>query len=75
MNWLENSIMAARGEAKGRPGPSYSITEAAQGKYHYVYGPYAEPVLRVDPGAVVSAETHDAMEGQIRARATVRARS
>ncbi|MFK8252952.1 acetamidase/formamidase family protein [Ancylobacter terrae] len=66
MSWLEQSIMAARGEANGRPGDTFSITEAIQGKYHYVYGPYAEPVLRVDPGAVVSAETHDAMEGQIR---------
>ncbi|MCJ8143684.1 acetamidase/formamidase family protein [Ancylobacter sp. A5.8] len=66
MSWLENSIMAARGEAKGRPGQAFSITEESQGKYHYVYGPYAEPVLRVDPGAVVSAETHDAMEGQIK---------
>lgn len=64
--WLEGSIMAARGEAKGRAGERYGITEASQGKYHYVYGPYATPVLRVDPGAVVSAETHDAMEGQIK---------
>ena len=40
--------------------------EADQGKYHYVYGPYAEPILRVDPGAVISAETHDAFEGAIR---------
>ena len=67
MNWLDTSIMAARGEAKGRPGQSFTITEESQGKYHYVYGPYAEPKLRVDPGAVVSAETHDAMEGQIKA--------
>ncbi|HVI27044.1 acetamidase/formamidase family protein [Hansschlegelia sp.] len=66
MSWLEHSIMAKRGEAKGRPGASFAITEESQGKYHYVYGPYAAPVLRVDPGAVVSAETHDAMEGQIR---------
>lgn len=66
MTWLEHSIMAKRGEAKGRAGETFSITEQSQGKYHYVYGPYAEPVLRVDPGAVVSAETHDAMEGQIK---------
>ena len=66
MSWLEHSIMAKRGEAKGRPGASFAITEESQGKYHYVYGPYAEPALRVDPGAVVAAETHDAMEGQIR---------
>ena len=42
------------------------ITEADQGKYHYVYGPYVKPVLHVDPGAVVSAETHDAFEGAIK---------
>ncbi|RXF72773.1 acetamidase/formamidase family protein [Hansschlegelia zhihuaiae] len=66
MNWLETSIMTKRGLAKGQPGQSFSITETSQGKYHYVYGPYVEPVLRVDPGAVVSAETHDAMEGRIK---------
>ncbi|ODT12368.1 MAG: acetamidase, partial [Kaistia sp. SCN 65-12] len=66
MSWLENSIMARRGLAKGQAGSTHSITEADQGKYHYVYGPYVEPVLTVDPGAVVSAETHDAFEGQIR---------
>ncbi|MCX5495630.1 acetamidase/formamidase family protein [Kaistia dalseonensis] len=66
MSWFDNSIMVQRGVAKGRTGTSHSITEASQGKYHYVYGPYAAPVLRVDPGAVISAETHDAMEGQIR---------
>jgi amidase len=66
MSWLESSIMTRRGLAKGKPGKTYSITEQSQGKYHYVYGPYAEPVLRVDPGAVVSAETHDAFEGKIK---------
>jgi hypothetical protein len=30
------------------------------------YGPFARPVLTVDPGAVVSCETHDAFEGAIR---------
>lgn len=66
MSWLENSIMTRRGVAKGKRGKSHAITEESQGKYHYVYGPYAKPVLTVDPGAVISAETHDAFEGKIK---------
>ena len=66
MSWLESSIMTRRGLAKGKPGKTHSITEQSQGKYHYVYGPYAKPVLKVDPGAVISAETHDAFEGKIK---------
>jgi amidase len=66
MSWLETSIMARRGQANGKPGESYSITEQSQGRYHYVYGPYATPVLKVDPGSVISAETHDAFEGKIK---------
>lgn len=66
MSWLEHSIMTRRGVAKGKPGQSHAITEESQGKYHYVYGPYAKPVLTVDPGAVISADTHDAFEGKIK---------
>src|ERR1700682_268504 len=66
MSWLETSIMARRGAAKGKPGKTYSITEESQGQYHYVYGPFAKPVLKVDPGSVISAETHDAFEGKIK---------
>lgn len=69
MSWFEQSIMARKAVAKGRPGESHSITEATQGKYHYIYSAYPEPVLRVDPGAVVSAETHDAFEGAIQTQA------
>jgi amidase len=58
--------MARRGLAKGQRKSEHYISEASQGKYHYVYGPYAAPVITVDPGAVVSAETHDAFEGQIK---------
>ncbi len=65
MTWTDHSIMAGRGVAKGKPGAQHSITEASQGRYHYVYGPYAAPVLHVEPGAVISAETHDAFEGRI----------
>jgi acetamidase/formamidase len=66
MSWFESSIMARRAVAGGKPGAEHSITEAVQGKYHYVYGPYVDPILRVDPGAVVSCETHDAFEGAIK---------
>ena len=66
MSWLETSIMARRGLAKGKSGTTYTITEESQGQYHYVYGPFAKPVLKVDPGSVISAETHDAFEGKIK---------
>ena len=65
MSWTESSIMARRGVARGRPGEQHSLTEAAQGRYQYVYGPYADPVLRVQPGDVIAAETHDAFEGRV----------
>lgn len=65
MSWTEQSIMAKRGTAHGRPGATHTITEASQGRYHYVYGPYAKPVLHVQPGDIISAETHDAFEGRI----------
>jgi len=65
MSWVEASIMARRGVAGGKPGRRHAITEAAQGKYHYVYGPFASPVLTVEPGDVISCETHDAFEGKI----------
>ncbi len=66
MSWHSQSIMSRRGVAAGKPGAEYAITEASQGKYHYVYGPYATPVLKVDPGAVLACETHDAFEGKIK---------
>ncbi|MGA1832804.1 acetamidase/formamidase family protein [Rhizobium wenxiniae] len=65
MSWFDETIMARKGVAKGKVGETYSITEESQGKYHYVYGAYVDPVLRVDPGSIVSAETHDAFEGAI----------
>ncbi|MFW6028573.1 MAG: acetamidase/formamidase family protein [bacterium] len=67
MNWLENSLMAKNGVAKGKEGGRHSLTIEDQGTFHYVYGPYVEPVLKVAPGAIVTVETHDAFEGQIKA--------
>jgi len=69
MSWLESSYMARRGVTKGRPGELHRLTEAAQGTYHYVYGPYAEPVLRIRPGDRVEVETIDAFGGAIRSEA------
>jgi len=65
MSWLEHSIMTKNGVARGKPGRTHELTEAKQGRYHYVYGPYAAPVLTIEPGDVVIAETHDAFEGKI----------
>lgn len=66
MSWLESSYMARKGVARGRPGDTHELTEARQGKYQYVYGPYAAPVLHIRPGDIVVAETQDAFEGAIR---------
>ncbi len=65
MTWLETSYMARKGVAKGKAGKAHQLTEAAQGRYHYVYGAYAEPVMRIKPGDLVIAETQDAFEGAI----------
>lgn len=65
MSWFEQSLMARRGVAGGKPGAAHAITIEDQGAFHYVYGPYAQPVITVDPGAVVTVETHDAFEGKI----------
>ena len=64
-DWLATSYMARKGVAKGKAGATHQLTEAKQGKYHYVYGPYADPVLRIKPGDIVVAETKDAFEGAI----------
>jgi amidase len=66
MSWIAESYMARKGVAKGKPGATHQLTEAKQGKYHYVYGPYADPVLRIEPGDIVVAETKDAFEGKIK---------
>ena len=66
MAWLEDSYMGRKGVARGRPGARHTLTEAEQGAFRYVYGPYAPPVLRVAPGDVVEVETVDAFEGRVR---------
>jgi amidase len=65
-SWLQQSYMGRKGVAKGVAGPHHELTEAKQGDYHYVYGPYAKPVLRIAPGDTVVVETKDAFEGKIK---------
>ena len=64
-NWFSSSYMALRGIARGRAGATHHLTEAKQGSYQFVYGPYASPVLTIKPGDVVVAETLDAFGGAI----------
>lgn len=66
MSWTETSVMAREGIAKGKPGTRHLLNEAVQGQYNYVYGPYAEPVLRIAPGDIVEIQTVDAFEGKIK---------
>jgi acetamidase/formamidase len=61
--------MARRGVARGKAGTTHELTEARQGACHYVYGPYAEPVLHIRPGDIVVAETQDAFEGRLKTEA------
>ena len=66
MTWLASSVMGRRGVAQGREGAHHLLTEEMQGQYHYVYGPYADPVMRIAPGDVVAVETLDAFGGAVK---------
>src|SRR5712672_2473681 len=63
--WLKKSIMAKRRLAKGQAGQRHELSITTQGDFHYAYGPYAKPVLTVNPGDVVVVETEDAFGGVI----------
>jgi amidase len=65
LGWLNESILARRGTAGGCAGARHELTEAGQGGFHYVYGPYSDPVLHIDPGDIVVVETEDAFGGVI----------
>lgn len=69
MSWIASSYMARKGVAKGKTGERHKLTEAEQGSYNYVYGPYAKPVLRVRPGDLIVVETEDAFGGKIKSEA------
>lgn len=63
--FLKSSIMARRAVASGRAGRQHRLTIADQGDYEYVYGPYSNARLEIDPGDVVVVETEDAFGGVI----------
>jgi acetamidase/formamidase len=65
-SWLPQSYMGRKAVARGVAGRRHELSEKKQGVYHYVYGPYVEPVLRIAPGDIVVAETKDAFEGKIK---------
>lgn len=66
MSWIASSHMARRGVAGGKPNDCHRLTEADQGTFHYVYGPYSAPVMRVRPGDVIEVETLDAFGGAVK---------
>lgn len=43
----------------------HELTESRQGSYKYTIGPYADPVLEVDPGDRITVETKDAFGGRV----------
>ncbi len=43
----------------------HHLTEDDQTQFHYTVGPYADPVLEVEPGDTIAVETVDAFEGKI----------
>ncbi|MEO1020652.1 MAG: acetamidase/formamidase family protein, partial [Pseudomonadota bacterium] len=65
-NWIDQTYMARQGVAHGKLGETHELTVERQGQYHYVYGPYVDPVMRVAPGDIIVAETQDAFEGVIK---------
>jgi len=66
MSWISTSVMGRKAVAKGKAGARHRLSEKDQGTFHYVYGPYSEPVLRIAPGDVVEVETLDAFGGVIK---------
>jgi amidase len=69
LDWLQETYMGRKGLARGKPGERHQLTEKAQGEFHYVYGPYSTPVMRVKPGDIVEVETLDAFGGAIKSEA------
>ena len=65
MTWLEQSYMSRKAVARGKAGATHLLNKDVQGDYHYVYGPYVDPVLSIAPGDIVVVETEDAFGGAI----------
>lgn len=66
MSWISKSFMGRKAVASGKSGARHKLSEEDQGAFHYVYGPYAKPVMRITPGDVVEVETIDAFGGAIK---------
>ncbi len=66
MTWLPNSIMHARGVARGKIKETHELSEQRQPKFQYTIGPYSNPVLKIQPGDRVVVETVDTFGGAIR---------
>ena len=49
-NWVADSIMHRNGLGGGSSGVTHELTEEKQGTYLYTIGPYADPVLSIEPG-------------------------
>lgn len=69
MSWIDGTVMGRKGVSRGATGRTHRLSEEDQGTFHYVYGPYAEPVMRIAPGDVVEVETLDAFGGAIKTEA------
>lgn len=65
-DWVSNSMMYKHGVAKAPTGKLHTLSAKVQGVYNYTIGPYSNPVLEVEPGDTIIAETQDAFEGKIR---------
>jgi amidase len=65
MKPVESGYPALLETAWSRTMQEHYLTENMQQSYHYTIGPYADPVLRVNPGDTVIVETQDAFEGKI----------
>ncbi len=65
VDWLNTSIMARRGVAAVSAGREHRITDAEQGTRHFVYGPYATPILTIQPGDTIKVDTEDAFSGKL----------
>ena len=66
MDWISESYMGRKAVARGTAGKTHLLNKEVQGEYHYVYGPYAKPVMTISPGDIVVAETEDAFGGAIK---------
>jgi amidase len=49
-DWVSSSIMAKRGVASGKTGREHRSTDAEQGAFTFVYGPYVKPIMTLEPG-------------------------